>query len=177
VNLFSGGPVTLKDAGEQDLGFVLGAERVAREGGFVGGWSEAEHRSALQAADVAYWTVLAEPDARPVGYVILRGLADKNDSLELKRVVVSETGRGYGRHALQLVKRLAFRRLGAHRLWLDVFEHNARARHLYTSEGFVLEGTLRECVKLPGGYASLHVMSLLAREYTAREYLARERRG
>jgi RimJ/RimL family protein N-acetyltransferase len=33
-----------------------------------------------------------------------------------------------------------FDELGAHRLWLDVFEHNARARHVYRSMGFAEEG-------------------------------------
>jgi RimJ/RimL family protein N-acetyltransferase len=50
-------------------------------------------------------------------------------------------------------------------LWLDVFEHNARARHVYRSVGFVEEGVLRECVKQQERYASLVVMSILENEY------------
>jgi len=47
---------------------------------------------------------LARSVARPVGYVIVRGLRSEHGSLELKRLVVSETDRGYGRQALRLVK-------------------------------------------------------------------------
>lgn len=168
MNDLGGNSVVLKEAGRQDLGFILHAEQSAKTDGFVGGWSEAEHRSAMQDADVAYWLILVPPVTRPVGYVIVRGLESEHGSLELKRLVVSETDRGYGRQALRLVEQRAFDQLGAHRLWLDVFEHNARARHVYASEGFVLEGTLRECVKLPSGYTSLVVMSLLEREYRTR---------
>lgn len=53
----------------------------------------------------------------------------------------------------------------AHRLWLDVFEHNERARALYTSEGFTVEGVLREHVNLHGQWRSLVLMSMLSREY------------
>ncbi len=39
---------------------------------------------------------------------------------------------------------------------------------MYRSEGFVLEGTLREAVKLPDGFESLIVMSMLRAEFDAR---------
>jgi RimJ/RimL family protein N-acetyltransferase len=66
---------------------------------------------------------------------------------------------------LEAVLSNAFDELFAHRLWLDVFEHNARARHVYRSVGFVEEGVLRECVKQQERYASLVVMSILENEY------------
>ena len=49
-----------------------------------------------------------------------------------------------------------------------------RAQALYTSEGFVEEGRLRESVRLADGYESLIVMSLLDREYQARVALGVE---
>jgi diamine N-acetyltransferase len=56
-------------------------------------------------------------------------------------------------------------------LWLDVKDFNHRARTLYASEGFVVEGTLRECLKADdGSFESLVVMSLLKREYQAGAY-------
>ena len=44
-----------------------------------------------------------------------------------------------------------------HRLWLDVMDHNPRARHLYASEGFTHEGTLREALFREGRFVSLHL--------------------
>lgn len=87
--------------------------------------------------------------------------------------MVTEKGKGYGKEALRLVKQLAFEELGAHRLWLDVKKQNVRARHVYESEGFVVEGVLRECLKAEAGFESLVVMSMLRDEYIG----ARKRRA
>jgi RimJ/RimL family protein N-acetyltransferase len=50
-------------------------------------------------------------------------------------------------------------------LWLDVMAHNAAARHLYASEGFVPEGTLREALRRDGRYVDLVLMAILEDEY------------
>ena len=76
------------------------------------------------------------------------------------------------RTSLRVAKKIAFDDLGAHRLWLDVKLRNERAKALYDSEGFVVEGTLRESVKVAGGFESLTVMSMLRHEFAGR----RERR-
>lgn len=74
-----------------------------------------------------------------MGLVILRAV--DTDVVELKRIAISGKGKGYGRHALKLVKRTVFDDWGARRLWLDVYDFNARARSLYQAEGFVAETT------------------------------------
>jgi RimJ/RimL family protein N-acetyltransferase len=66
---------------------------------------------------------------------------------------------------------------------LDVKSRNVRAKALYDAEGFVMEGTLREAVRvsprassLPSGrepqaaqnFDSLHVLSMLRTEFDAR---------
>ena len=90
---------------------------------------------------------------------------DPDKSIEFKRIVISEKGKGFGREAVQLVKKIAFETLGAHRLWLEVMEHNGRACQLYQSEGFVSEGLHRESFKQGEKYISLRIMSILADEY------------
>ncbi len=100
-----------------------------------------------------------------VGFIILAGLQNPHLSLEFRRIVISEKGKGFGRACLRLVKRYCFEELGFHRLWLDVFEYNERALYLYKSEGFKEEGFLRECVKTPQGYQSLRILSMLSNEY------------
>jgi RimJ/RimL family protein N-acetyltransferase len=83
-------------------------------------------------------------------------------------MVVQAKGGGFGRAALRVAKKVAFDDLGAHRFWLDVRTHNTRAKALYDSEGFVVEGVLRESVRGPGGYESLVVMSVLQQEFADR---------
>ena len=75
---------------------------------------------------------------------------------------------------LRVAKKVAFDDLGAHRLWLDVKTHNTRAKALYDSEGFVVEGLLRESVRTDSGFESLVVMSMLQSEFTARRSLVLE---
>lgn len=79
--------------------------------------------------------------------------------------MITEKDRGYGRQALRMVKRRSFEEADAHRLWLDVMDNNHRARHLYRSEGFVEEATLREAMFVGDRFVSLIVLSMLEDEY------------
>ncbi len=161
--------IELHPAVEGDLPWILAAEAQARADGFVQGWDEATHRRALAEAGTAYRMIREPGHAEPAGYAILRGLDDTaNRCIELKRFVVVITGRGLGRAAFRELLHLSFGELDAHRFWLDVFTDNARARHLYRSEGMVEEGVMRECVARADGRASLVLMSMLAHEYTGR---------
>jgi len=112
-----------------------------------------------------------------VGFLILIGCRSPNQSLELKRMVVQSKGAGFGRAALRVAKKVAFDGLGAHRFWLDVKARNTRAKALYDGEGFVVEGQLRDAVKIAGGYETLIVMSMLQPEFTTRRGLGLELRA
>jgi RimJ/RimL family protein N-acetyltransferase len=147
------------------LDFVLQTEATHAANGVVGRWSRERHRKAFKTPGVAHWTLRATEDKRPVGYAILNGVDDPDGVIHIKRMAFAEPGCGFGRDSLRLIKHTAFTDMQAHRLWLDVFEDNASARRLYASEGFMEEGTLRECVRREAGYDSLVVMSMLAHEY------------
>ena len=125
----------------------------------------AVHERQMADADCLYYMV--EEKGERAGYVILRGLTSINRCVELKRIVIAKPGRGLGRQVLRALIDKSFGELAAHRLWLDVYDDNHRALHVYRSLGFVEEGTLRECVKCEGRYRSLVVMSMLESEYRA----------
>jgi RimJ/RimL family protein N-acetyltransferase len=161
------GVVRLRPTTERDLDFVLRAEWNEEDRPYIGRWPRERHLAALAEDDAAHLMVERSGDGTPVGYAILIGLEGDGGMFCLKRLMVAEKGRGHGRAALKLVKDHAFGDLGAHRLWLDTFEYNARARRLYESEGFVTEGVLRESFWTEDGYRSLVVMSLLESEYRA----------
>ena len=160
--------IRLRRTTEADLDFVLNAESDPDTLPFIVPWTRGRHAVALSDADIAHR--IGEDNARnPVGFVILGGLTNENSSIEFRRIVVAEKGKGSGRAMVRAVRELAFNELRAHRLWLDVQAHNERARTLYRSEGFVEEGVLRECLRVPDGYESLVVMSLLRHEVTQSE--------
>lgn len=152
----------LRRTEERDLDAVLKMEADARR--WVIAWPQKAHRDAMRDPDAEHWVMEDPETGQPIGYAILRGIQNPHGSIELMRIVVSRPGRGLGKEALRFFIRRCFDDLGAHRLWLDVMEHNERARRAYESLGFVREGTLRECLKIEGRYVSLHVMSILRNE-------------
>lgn len=154
--------VRLRPTLENDLGFVLAAEQASNP--FVSQWTQEEHQSALSNLDIAH-SIIELNEGQPVGYLILAGLDSLHQSLELKRLVITEQGRGYGSNALRLILKHAFLECHAHRVWLDVKDYNHRAKYIYEKHGFVVEGTLRECFKTKDGFETLIVMSMLRSEY------------
>lgn len=151
-----------------DLDFVLGVERDAANLPFITPWERTQHEGAVRFPDFRHFIVEAGTGTQATGFVILQGCRSPHRSVELKRIVLQRKGEGLGRSCVRLLKRMAFRDLRAHRFWLDVKLRNLRAQHLYESEGFVVEGTLREAVRLEQGYDSLVVMSMLDGEYATR---------
>ena len=63
----------------------------------------------------------------------------------------------------QLVE-FAFRDLGLHRVWLQVFATNARALKAYEKAGFAREGRMREGVFVDGRFVDVVAMGILADE-------------
>lgn len=160
--------IHLRPTTRDDLDFVLAAEHAPDNARYVAQWPRERHAEAIDRADMAHYIVARTETGAPVGYAIITGIGGESGSVELLRIVITEQGAGHGRAALRMIERLAFETWNAHRLWLDVREQNARARALYASEGFVEEGTLRECGRVGDRYESLVVMSMLDREYRAR---------
>jgi len=156
----------LRPAVPADIPGVVALERLPAAVNFVGQWSEARHHATLADPDARYLVSGSESGGLQA-YAILRGLGEGSGSLELKRVVVGAPGQGLGRLFLEELLRMAFEEFGAHRLFLDVVEDNDRASRLYESLGFVREGTMREAERRRDGYVSLHLMSMLDREYAA----------
>jgi len=133
---------------------------------FIGRWTEEQHAKALADADFAY--LVMESDAGDLeGYAILRGVVSEDRSIELKRIVVDAPGQGLGKKLLQFVAKRVFEDLHAHRLFLDVYETNPRAKWVYAAFGFQIEGVMRESSYRDGEYHSQVLMSLLDREYEA----------
>lgn len=151
----------------EDLPFIVAIEHAPAFREYIGRWTNEEHAAAMRDPDTRYLIAL-DDSGKAVGYAILRGLQSEHRNIELKRIVMQSPGHGHGRKALQSVLKKVFYEYGAHRLWLDVFESNLRAQHLYSSMGFQQDGIFREAIFRDGKYHSLLLMSMLDREYKAR---------
>lgn len=147
-----------------DIPAILALERTPMAREFVGQWSEDRHHATLAGGDARYF--VSETEWNEVqAYAILRGINENSRAIELKRIVVAVPERGLGRRMLKELMRIAFRELGAHRLYLDVYEDNSRARHLYESLGFQYEGLMREAARREDSWCNLCLMSMLESEY------------
>lgn len=155
----------LTETKERDIEFVLQAENDESNSPFIAHWDYNLHRDSLMENDIRHMIVRHTEDDRPVGYMIMAGFAGPHKSAELKRLVITEKGKGYGRQVLGLVKEMVFKQMDFHRLWLDVREHNERAIALYGKCGFVKEGLIRECVLTDKGFESIYIMGILKNEY------------
>ena len=158
--------VILRATRPDELDSVLAMEAAASAAPFIVRWSVSEHQAALADPDQDH--IAIEEDGRLVGFILLAGLRNPNHAVELRRIVMSEPGRGLGSRALALAIEYAFGRLDAHRLWLDVKVRNDRARRVYERAGFTREGVLRDAILTDGTYESLIVMSILKSEHLAR---------
>lgn len=160
----------LRPATEQELPKIMALERIPAFHTLVGTWPEQEHRRAMQDPDLQYLIVTDATD-NAAGFAILRGLNSPHRSIELKRFVIAAPGNGLGLRALRAIMDHVFGTLQAHRLWLDVFETNARALHVYRKGGFQQEGILREAICRDGDFHTLLLLSILEREYLSQRTL------
>jgi diamine N-acetyltransferase len=153
----------LRPTREDDLDYVVAAESDPDNAPFLAPSARDEHMRFM--GDPLQRHLIADADGRAVGFALLR-LHPEDRAVELRRIAVTEKGRGYGRATLELTIRVAFEEHDAHRLWLDVKPHNDRARSLYRSAGFVEEGLLRDALFDRGRFESLVIMSMLRHEWT-----------
>ncbi|GAA2368343.1 acetyltransferase [Catellatospora methionotrophica] len=101
-----------------------------------------------------------------VGEVVLNEWSERARSCNF-RVLIGPAGRdrGLGTEVIRLFVGYAFERLGLHRVELEVFDFNPRARRVYEKVGFVAEGVLREVLRDGDGWVDATVMSILSHEW------------
>jgi len=101
-----------------------------------------------------------------VGEAVLNQWDPGNESCNF-RIFIGPHGRdrGLGTEATRLLIGHGFERLGLHRISLEVYAFNPRARRAYEKVGFRVEGVLRESFRYNGEWIDATVMSILASEW------------
>jgi len=100
---------------------------------YILGYSLEEHEQAYATPGHVYLSIYKEQAL--VGFFIL-ALETEHESVEFRRIVVQPGARGIGQAAIKLMEHHCRNTLGCHRIWLDVFEHNLRAKHIYEKLGY-----------------------------------------
>lgn len=158
--------IRLRPTREDDLEFVMSAEGGPENRIFVSVWDRQQHLATLASADWCH-LIVEDDTAERIGYVILQDVRDRDHNLQLRRIVVTSKGNGFGKAAMGLIKELAFEDLGAERLWLDVVENNLRAQHVYELAGFKRGGFASKCHGDGSDNQKLVIMSLSRSAYEA----------
>ena len=174
--LVEGPCLLLRRAGTEDLDYILQLEYEPENVKFIVPFDRDFHTKILEGAVPESMDVIAEEKAtgERVGYFLINGLKTDAHEMEWTHVVVQKKGMGYGHEAMKLLKKYCFDVKKFHRAWLDCKDYNARALHLYESEGMQREGLFRETIITNGVYENLVVLAILDREYAARKAEGKE---
>jgi len=113
--------------------------------------------------DRADWAIVAVEEETILGEVVLFELDEDNESMVFRIALVGPSvfDQGYGTEATRLVRDFAFEQLELHRLSLEVFDDNPRARRVYEKCGFLIEGVRRDAQRIDGSWHDAIEMALL----------------
>ena len=157
--------ILLRRAEASDIPFIMACERRPGYDRFVGRWPEEKH--ARWMADPEFTYLIGTDANGDVGFAILHDSWLRPRNLYLKRIAVHDAEKGNGKLLLAALHDWVFANTDTHRFWLEVVEHNVRARHVYTSMGWTDEGFVREAYHddRTGERGSFVQMSILKQEW------------
>lgn len=124
--------LVLRDTEREDLARISEMEQGEAQK-FILAYSLEQHQTEFAKREVVYKSIWLRDEL--VGFLILV-LDPDGRSVEFRRVVISKPGHGYGKRVVGKIDELCRSELGRSRIWLDVFETNARARHVYERCGY-----------------------------------------
>ena len=129
--------ITLEKASEADIPIFHRLEREAGTEAFVAAYDIEEHVRCLNEDSTRYLRIVSSD--KLAGFFLLNLDVDQL-SVEFRRVVVARNERGIGQRAITLMEQYCEQTLERKRIWLDVYETNSRARHIYEKLGYQVFG-------------------------------------
>lgn len=110
------------------------------------------------------WAITLAGTGEYLGEVVLNAFDADNASMNFRIVLkhLEVRGRGYGTEATRAVVEHGLDAVGLHRIQLDVFTFNPRARRVYEKSGFVAEGVRRDALLWDGQWVDAVTMAVLA---------------
>ena len=124
--------ILLRNSKREELSHICDLEQ-SEARNFIIPYSLERHLEEFAKSGMAYKSIWRSD--RLIGFLILALDSDAR-SLEFRRIVISDAGRGYGKRVVPMVDAICRYEFGRTRIWLDVFETNERARHLYEQCGY-----------------------------------------
>lgn len=162
--LFSTERLNIFNATEKDIDIILELENHKDNRNYVWQGTFEEHMSEINDKNSMLVVFKRKDNNEIIGYS-LSHINFKSDVFELRRIVISDKGKGYGRETLLGIIKYCFEVVKCNRFWLDVYPDNEKGINLYKSVGMHHDGTLRQSYKSERGYLDQMIFSILKEEY------------
>jgi len=139
VNTITDDTIELTALAESELpaAHALSGQPDARD--FILHWPLDRHRVEYARPEVAYLAIREAGDGPLLGFFIV-ALEPDGRSVECRRIVVADKGRGTGKRAMRLLDRYCREVLARDRIWLDVYDFNTRGQRVYEACGYSRTG-------------------------------------
>ena len=154
----------IRNATESNINLIFEIEQHPDNRDFIWVGTYEEHLSEINDDQHLLLVFNRIEDNKPIGYSLSR-VDFKSEVYELRRFVITDKGKGYGREAMNAHFKYAFEELKVNRFWLDVFPDNAAGIGLYESLKMHKDGVLRQNYKAERGYLDQIIYSMLKNEY------------
>ena len=125
--------IELNPFGLNDIPAIMVMEAAADSTDFIVKYDIEQHQINSHDPTIIYLKICR--DQILSGFFILV-LDQDGISVEFRRIVVAEKGKGTGQKAITLMEDYCTQQLKRDRVWLDVFENNRRGRHIYQKLGY-----------------------------------------
>ncbi|NVJ98930.1 MAG: GNAT family N-acetyltransferase [Alphaproteobacteria bacterium] len=122
----------IRKATKDDIFFIRSLE-MDPANTMVHAWDAPTHHTNMDDPDYHY-LIAEDIEGTPLGHAIL--LDNEPGRVEWRRIIVARRGDGIGKAFMKAVLEYFFTVHQAKVIWLDVYERNSRARHVYETLGF-----------------------------------------
>lgn len=137
-NIIQGERIVIRQACIGDAEYMRGIELDPENAPFVGNWPLGWRIEKFGDPDFLQ-AIIQKHDGDPIGLLIFRDMTQGETQVQLKRIIITEKGKGYGKESLYLVQKLAFVKWRTQKLYLGTRAENIRAQNIYKATGFTPE--------------------------------------
>ncbi len=110
----------IADAIEVDIETIIELENHKDNRDFVWIGTYEEHKAEIADKNHLVFIFRRKEDDLIIGYALIR-LDFKSEIFELRRIIISHKGIGYGKEVMKALLKYAFEKMNMNRFWLDVY--------------------------------------------------------
>lgn len=164
MTLFETERLYIDEVDESEINEIIGIESHSENRDYLWVGTADEHRAEIADPNHLLLIFHGKENGDTKGYALIR-LDSKSHIFEIRRIAITDKGKGYGKESMIGLIRYAFECTDANRLWLDVYPDNKTGIKLYQSLEMNCDGVLRQNYLAERGYLDQIIYSLLKCEY------------